>query len=53
MKDEFFHSLVHDLRGPLTVIDGIVGLMKNLPNAGEREKRYAAFGAEASNAWPD
>lgn len=48
MKEEFFHSLVHDLRGPLTVIDGIVGLMKNLPNAGEREKRYAEFGAQAS-----
>ena len=48
MKEEFFHSLVHDLRGPLTVIDGIVGVMKALPNAGEREKRYAEFGAEAS-----
>ncbi|MBI2384870.1 MAG: HAMP domain-containing protein [Elusimicrobia bacterium] len=48
MKEEFFHSLVHDLRGPLTVIDGIVTLMKNLPNGGEREKRYAEFGAQAS-----
>jgi len=48
MKEEFFHSLVHDLRGPLTVIDGIVNLMKNMPNGGEREKRYAEFGAQAS-----
>jgi NtrC-family two-component system sensor histidine kinase KinB len=48
MKEEFFHSLVHDLRGPLTVIDGVVGLIKNLPNAGEKEKRYAEFGTQAS-----
>ena len=48
MKDEFFHSLVHDLRGPLTVIDAIVGTMKLSANADEREKRYAELGEHAS-----
>ena len=48
MKEEFFHSLVHDLRGPLTVIDAIVNIMKTLPDMGEREKRYAEFGEQAS-----
>jgi len=48
MKEEFFHSLVHDLRGPLTVIDAIVNIMKSLPDMGEREKRYAEFGEQAS-----
>ncbi|MBI4425492.1 MAG: HAMP domain-containing histidine kinase, partial [Elusimicrobia bacterium] len=27
MKDEFFHSIVHDLRGPLGTIDGFVQIM--------------------------
>ncbi len=48
MKEEFFHSLVHDLRGPLTVIDAIVGTMKLSANADEREKRYAELGEHAS-----
>ncbi len=48
MKEEFFHSLVHDLRGPLTVIDGIVSFMKKQVNPNEREKRYAEAGDHAS-----
>jgi signal transduction histidine kinase/HAMP domain-containing protein len=48
MKEEFFHSLVHDLRGPLTAIDAVVALMKAVPGIGEREKRYAEFGDQAS-----
>ncbi len=48
MKEEFFHSLVHDLRGPLTVINGIVDFMKKKPDINEKEKRYSELGARAS-----
>lgn len=39
MKDEFFHAVVHDLRGPILVIDGMVSFMKKMTLA-EKEARY-------------
>ena len=47
MKDDFFHAVVHDLRGPITVIDGMVHFMKKL-GLGERETRYVEMARVAS-----
>ena len=47
MKDEFFHAIVHDLRGPITVIDGMVQVMKKM-TLGERETRYIELARLAS-----
>jgi signal transduction histidine kinase/HAMP domain-containing protein len=48
MKDEFFHAVIHDLRGPITVIDGMVHFMKNL-KLGDRETRYVDLAKKASS----
>jgi signal transduction histidine kinase/HAMP domain-containing protein len=47
MKEEFFHAVVHDLRGPITVIDGVVFFLKKL-KLGEREARYIEMAHMAS-----
>ena len=47
MKEEFFHGVVHDLRGPITVIDGMVAMMKKMA-LGERESRYIDLARQAS-----
>ncbi|MDX6771182.1 MAG: ATP-binding protein [Elusimicrobiota bacterium] len=48
MKEEFFHAIVHDLRGPITVIDGIVHFMKRMQNLGDKEKTYVELAEQAS-----
>ncbi|MBI4249791.1 MAG: HAMP domain-containing protein [Elusimicrobia bacterium] len=40
MKEQFFHSLAHDLRAPITAVQGYVRLLEKSLPAGEREKRY-------------
>ncbi|HEX4047834.1 MAG TPA: ATP-binding protein, partial [Elusimicrobiota bacterium] len=52
MKDEFFHAIVHDLRGPITVIDGMVHFMKKL-TLGEKEARYVEMARKASERLAD
>ena len=47
MKEEFFHAVIHDLRGPITVIDGMVQVMKKM-TLGERETRYIEMARLAS-----
>jgi NtrC-family two-component system sensor histidine kinase KinB len=48
MKEEFFHAVVHDLRGPITVIDGIVHFMKRMQNLGDKEKTYVELAEQAA-----
>lgn len=48
MKEEFFHAIVHDLRGPITVIDGIVHFMKRMQNLGDKEKTYVELAEQAA-----
>lgn len=48
MKEEFFHAVVHDLRGPVSVIDGMVHVMKNLQSLGDRERRYLELAKTAT-----
>ncbi|OGR83246.1 MAG: hypothetical protein A3J74_03325 [Elusimicrobia bacterium RIFCSPHIGHO2_02_FULL_57_9] len=43
MKDDFFHSLVHDLRSPISSIDGFIEIMQNRPALGEKEKKYLDY----------
>jgi signal transduction histidine kinase len=52
MKDEFFHSIVHDLRGPITVIDGMVQVMKKM-TLDERTTRYVEMARKASERLAD
>lgn len=52
MKDEFFHAIIHDLRGPVTVIDGMVQVMKKM-TLGERETRYIELARLASERLAD
>ena len=46
MKEEFFHAIVHDLRGPITVIDAMVQIMNKMI-LGERETRYVGLARKA------
>lgn len=48
MKEEFFHSIVHDLRSPLTTIDGFMQLLEEGPSLGEREKTFIGFVRKSS-----
>jgi len=48
MKEEFFHGIVHDLRGPITVIDGIVYFLQKLDTLGEKDRKYVEIAARAS-----
>lgn len=48
MKEEFFHAIVHDLRGPMTVIDGIVNFLKRMPTLSEKEKSNVLLAEKAS-----
>jgi signal transduction histidine kinase len=52
MKDEFFHAIVHDLRGPVTVIDGMVQVMRKR-ELGEREARYIELARLAAERLSD
>lgn len=47
MKEDFFHAVVHDLRGPITVIDGMIYMM-TMADLGEKEARYVSMGQRAS-----
>jgi signal transduction histidine kinase len=42
MKQEFFHSIVHDLRSPIASIDGFVSMMK-ARGLNDKEKRYLDY----------
>jgi signal transduction histidine kinase len=48
MKEEFFHAIVHDLRGPLGVISGALDLLKRTASLGDREKKYVDYSDQAS-----
>jgi signal transduction histidine kinase len=48
MKEEFYQAIVHDLRNPLSIIDGMVFFMKKL-NLGDRETRYIEAARLASD----
>ncbi|MEK7382683.1 MAG: ATP-binding protein [Elusimicrobiota bacterium] len=48
MKDEFFHSVVHDLRGPISIIDGMVYFLKKLQGLDERQRKYVDLAEQAS-----
>ncbi len=43
MKEEFFHSIVHDIRGPLGTIDGFVQIMKERKTLADKEKTYVGY----------
>ena len=43
MKGEFFHSIVHDLRGPIGTIDGFVQIMNERSELNEKEKMYIGY----------
>lgn len=47
MKEEFFQALVHDLRGPLGVLDGVVSVIDEA-RLGAREARYVDLARRAS-----
>ncbi len=47
LKDDFFHSIVHDLRGPLSVIDGMVHFMKG-QGLNPRAANYVDMSRQAS-----
>ncbi len=47
MKDDFFHSIVHDLRAPLAVIDGVVHFLKGEGLSG-KAARYMDMSRQAS-----
>lgn len=48
MKEEFFHSIVHDLRSPLTTIDGFMQLLDEGSGLGEREKTFINYVRQSS-----
>ena len=48
MKEDFFHGLVHDLRGPISVIDGIVFILQKKGNLSEKDTMYMGLANEAS-----
>lgn len=41
MKQEFFHSIVHDLRSPIGTIEGFLQLLKDQGGLDERKRMYA------------
>lgn len=43
MKEEFFHSIVHDIRSPLGTIDGFVQIMKERGDMPEKAKMYINY----------
>ena len=43
MKQEFFHSVVHDLRAPMGSIDGFVQLIAGSPGIPEKALRYSEY----------
>jgi signal transduction histidine kinase/HAMP domain-containing protein len=43
MKEEFMHSIVHDIRGPLGTIDGFVQIMKERDTLPDKEKMYIGY----------
>ncbi|MBI4374996.1 MAG: hypothetical protein HY549_00960 [Elusimicrobia bacterium] len=44
MKEDFFHSIVHDLRSPISSIDGFVELMqKRADGFGDKERKYLDY----------
>ncbi len=47
LKEEFFHSIVHDLRGPLSVIDGVVHFL-NRQGLGEKAANYIDMSKQAT-----
>ena len=48
MKEEFFHSVVHDLRGPISIIDGMVYFLKKLQSLDDRQRKYVDLAEQAS-----
>lgn len=43
MKEEFLHSIVHDLRNPLSSIHGFMQILNERGQMGDREKRYLPY----------
>lgn len=48
MKEDFFHAVAHDLRGPLSIIDGMIYFMRKIANLEERPRRYLDMAEQAS-----
>ncbi|MBI5245827.1 MAG: HAMP domain-containing protein [Elusimicrobia bacterium] len=48
MKEDFFHGLVHDLRGPISVIDGIVFILQKHDTLEAKDKKYVGLANEAT-----
>lgn len=48
MKEDFFHAVVHDLRGPITIIDAIVHFMTANPNLSEKQRQHVDMADQAS-----
>ncbi|MBI3564040.1 MAG: HAMP domain-containing protein, partial [Elusimicrobia bacterium] len=47
LKEEFYHAIVHDLRAPLAVIDGVAYFLKK-QGLGEQAAKYIDMSAQAS-----
>jgi len=43
MKGDFFHSIVHDLRGPIGTIDGFVQIMQERSTLTDKEIMYIGY----------
>ena len=52
MKEDFFEAVVHDLRGPIGVVDGMVSVMRET-SLGAREVRYLDLARRASKRLQD
>jgi signal transduction histidine kinase len=48
MKEDFFHGLVHDLRGPLSVIENIVFTLQKHDRLEEKDKIYVNLANNAT-----
>ncbi|MBI5242892.1 MAG: HAMP domain-containing protein [Elusimicrobia bacterium] len=53
MKEDFFHSIVHDLRGPIGTIDGFVHLIKRQGGLGEKAQTFLDHVKTSSNKLRD
>ncbi len=43
MKEEFMHAIVHDLRNPLSAVEGFIGLLARSPTLGSKEKMMMGY----------
>ncbi len=48
MKEEFLHSIVHDLRSPLSAISAFIETMQKSAAVSEKERMYMRYAAQAT-----